>query len=229
MNITCPNCAKKLKLNDKIKDSLQELDPGQTLRLPCPQCREELVLNARSLESSPLPSAIPVGTVINPPPVPDIDWLREGIFEESEAVEDVPQSMILMKPGEQRDKIIKAMETLSYKVNFANSSEEAIEKMQFANYANVVLHAGFEKGDLDTSLFHQFMRNMSMKKRRYIFYVLVGLEYSTLYDLQALSCSANLVVNDKEIPDFLTILRKAIPKYEELFGNIMAELSAYNG
>jgi len=68
-----------------------------------------------------------------------------------------------------------------------------------------------------------------MLKRRFIFYILIGPEFSTLYDLEALSNSANLVVNTQEIPELLTILRKAIPRYEDLFGSLMAELNAYSG
>ena len=63
-----------------------------------------------------------------------------------------------------------------------------------------------------------------MSRRRYIFYVLIGEQFKTLYDLQALSCSANLVVNDAEIPYIGIVLKKAIPEYEALFGPLMEEL-----
>ncbi len=46
----------------------------------------------------------------------------------------------------------------------------------------------------------------------------------TLYDLQALAYSANLVVNDDDIPHFSLLLRKTIPEYEALFGPLMEEL-----
>jgi hypothetical protein len=65
---------------------------------------------------------------------------------------------------------------------------------------------------------------MNMSKRRFIFYILIGKEFKTFYNLQALAYSANLVVNDEEVPMFDIILRKTIPEYEELFGPIMEEL-----
>ncbi|MEN8200065.1 MAG: hypothetical protein ABFR63_08335 [Thermodesulfobacteriota bacterium] len=231
MNITCPNCAKKLQLNDKIKNSLRQLPAGQTMRLPCPQCKEKIPLNASILYKSTqvLESVIPVGAKIKPPAAPDIRWLKKGVFEEEETVEDIPQSLILMKPGGERDKVVSAVEGLGYQVTFAESGADAMEKMQFVPYSSVILHSEFEGEDLASSSFHQFMCKMTMQKRRYIFYVLIGPGYSTLYDLEALSHSANIVVNDQEVPEFLTILRKAVPKYEELFGGVMAELSAYGG
>jgi len=228
MNITCPNCAKKLKLSSKIKSSIQNLAQGQTLRLPCPQCSEKIALDRDSLASGGIEQEIKVGSIIKPPAAPDVTWLKKGVFEEQETVEDVPQTLILMKPGEQRDAVSKAIESIGYQARFAKSGEDAMEKMQFVNYASVIYHSGFEKGGRDSSPFHQFMRGLSMQKRRFIFYILIGLEFSTLYDLEALSCSANLVVNDREIPDLLTILRKSIPQYEELFGNLMAEISSYS-
>ena len=227
MNITCPNCAKKLKLSDKIISSIQDLAPGQTLGLPCPQCSEKIVLNADTLTSGSKTQGIPVGSAVKPPVPPDITWLKEGVFEEAEVVEDVPQTLIIMEPGDERDMVTKAIESIGYQASFAKSGEDAMEKMQFVNYASVIYHSGFEKGGLDSSPFHHFMRGLSMNKRRFIFYILLGPEFSTLYDLESLTCSANLVVNDREIPDLLTILRKAIPKYEDLFGNLMAEISSY--
>jgi hypothetical protein len=78
--------------------------------------------------------------------------------------------------------------------------------------------------DLENSSFHRFLRSLNMSRRRYIFYVLIGEEFKTLYDLQALASSANLVVNDNDIPHFSLLLRKSIPEYETLFGPLMEEL-----
>jgi hypothetical protein len=225
MTITCQNCNKKLKLSAKIKQSIEQLAPGRTLRLPCPECKEAIPLNQDSLNSE---SSKPTSSV-KPPSPPDITWLKEGTFEEEEVIEDIPQTLILMKPGAKRDSIVKSVENIGYQASFVESEKEAMEKMQFVNYASVILHSDFANGGLEQSTFHQFMRDMSMLKRRFIFYILVGPEFSTLYDLEALASSANLVVNDREIPELLTILRKAIPRYEELFGSLMAEISTYGG
>jgi len=55
---------------------------------------------------------------------------------------------------------------------------------------------------------------------------LIGPEFHTLYDLQALAYSANLVVNDSELAQLAIILRTAIPQYEAMFGAIMQEINA---
>lgn len=225
MTIICQNCSKKLKLSKKIKDSVQRLAPGQTLRLPCPQCKTTIVLNHDTLKTATAQEL----SKIKPPSPPDISWLKEGTFEEEEVIEDIPQTLILMKPGDKRDQVTKSVESIGYQASFAESNQDAMDKMQFGNYASVILHTDFEEGTLEESTCHQFMRAMPMLKRRFIFYILIGEDFSTLYDLEALANSANLVVNDLEIPELLTILRKAIPRYEELFGSLMSEISAFSG
>ncbi len=230
MTIICQNCNKKLKLSDKIKKGIHQLAPGRLLRLPCPKCGEAIVLDGNSLNAQKsAPATKTKKGAVKPPEAPDISWLKEGTFEEEEVVEDIPQTLILINPGIARDQVSKAIESIGYQASFAGSDEEAMERMQFVNYASVILHTSFRPGPLDDSPFHNFMRDMSMAKRRFIFYILIGPEFSTLYDLEALAFSANLVVNDNEIPELLTILRKAIPRYEELFGSLMAEISTYSG
>jgi CheY-like chemotaxis protein len=229
MNITCSNCSKALKISDKIQKGLRQLGPGRVLRLTCPECQESIALDAGHLTTAIKQETVIVGSHVKPPMPPDIGWLKDGLFEEEEVVEDIPQALILAKPGEQRDLISKAVESIGYQTAFAESGKEAMERLQFINFASVILHENFEDGAMRSSSFHQFMRNMSMQKRRFIFYILISSEFSTLYDLEALSFSANLVVNNNEVPELLTILRKAIPRYEELFGSLMAEINAFSG
>jgi hypothetical protein len=82
------------------------------------------------------------------------------------------------------------------------------------------------EGGLEDSTFHAYMRKMVMERRRYIFYILIGPDFHTLYNLQALATSANLVVNEADLKYFDVILRKTIPEYEELFGPLLEELAA---
>jgi hypothetical protein len=48
----------------------------------------------------------------------------------------------------------------------------------------------------------------------------------TLYDIQALAYSANLVVNDAELDSIGLILKKGLRDYEDLFGPFLAALEA---
>lgn len=238
MIVLCPHCGKQLKLGEKITESVRSLEPGRRIKIKCAHCavafgldmsmdqsaappKEPAKESAKAPETTPRPSERPR---VKPPAAPTTDWLKDGTFEEKDVVEDIPKALLLMPNLPGREQVIKAATSVGYRVEEADSPQEAIEKMLFVNYAAVFLHSRFEPGGATTGLFHKYMRSMNMTRRRYIFYVLIGSEFSTLYDLQALSSSANLVVNDAEIPYIAVALKKAIPEYEELFGPLMEEL-----
>jgi CheY-like chemotaxis protein len=231
MIVTCPHCQKKLKPSVKIEDNLRGLGSGKSLRISCPQCAGSILLDAGMLDSDmPLHGgnvAAPAArTPVTPPPPPDLSALNTSQLEGKVMVEDIPKVLILMPDSSDYRLVTSAMEALGYQPCFAESAEEAMEKMQFIAYASVILHSGFEEGGFEKGKFHHFMRAMNMHKRRFIFYILIGPEFHTLYDLQALACSANLVVNDSELAQLAIILRTAIPQYEAMFGAIMQEINA---
>ncbi|MDK9707112.1 MAG: zinc-ribbon domain-containing protein [Desulforhopalus sp.] len=238
MIVLCPHCGKQLKLGEKITESVRSLEPGRRIKIKCAHCAVAFGLDMSmdqsaaiakepgkdSAKVSDAPQRPSERPRVKPPAPPATDWLKDGTFEEKDVVEDIPKALLLMPNLPGRELVVKAATSVGYRVEEADSPQEAIEKMLFVNYAAVFLHSRFEPGSVATGIFHKYMRSMNMTRRRYIFYVLIGSEFSTLYDLQALSSSANLVVNDAEIPYIGVALKKAIPEYEELFGPLMEEL-----
>jgi hypothetical protein len=228
MIVSCPGCGKQLKLPEKIEESVRGLAAGKTLNVKCPQCAGGIPLSSNMISSSQSASKTAPdkkqARFITPPPPPDISWLKDGRYEGKDIIEDVPMALILMNEGTERENIIEALEGIGYKAELVDSIQDAIEKIQFVDYACIVLHSLYESNGIMTNAFHRHMCTMNMSKRRFIFYILIGKEFKTFYNLQALTYSANLVVNDNEVTKFGIILRKAIPEYEELFGPIMEEL-----
>lgn len=222
---SCPHCRLALKFNEaqlaKLQQALNALKPGKRLTIKCPQCKKAIRLDAGGTAEFTSTGAI------TPPPPPNLDWLKAGQLEEEEKVADVPMALVLHPDPEAMEKVKDAMESVGYRVLTANSVEEAIEQMRFFSFACVVFHADFEPGGLAVSTFHNYMREMAMERRRYIFYILFGPQFNSLYDLEALANSANLVVSEQDLKFFDIILRKAIPAYEELFAPILEELNAY--
>jgi len=225
MDIICSGCGKAHRQNAKLEASLQKLEPGQKVRMKCSQCGEPILLGREMLaKQEDKAVAKAQQKKVKPPDPPDTSWLEDGVFEEDEIVSDIPQAMVLMPEGPGREQVIKALTGLGYRAEAALDIDHGLERMQFFNYSSIVMHAKFGAPDLASNAFHRFMSTMNMARRRYIFYVLVGPEFNTFYNLQALSESVNLVVNERDTPYFGVILRKAIPEYEELFGPYMEEL-----
>lgn len=232
MNVNCPQCGKQLKLGEKIQSSIRRLEPGRKIKIKCASCAAAFGIDARSVgaassrddvrpqEGSSSQSA----SRVRPPGPPDVSWLKEGIFDDQDVVEDIPRALVLVPEIPCKEIVVKAGSEFGYLVETAADAGEAIEKMRFINYAAVFLHSRYEPGGIRSGKFHEFMRKMSMARRRYIFYVIIGEQFQTLYDLQALACSANLVINEEDAQYVGTILRKAIPEYEALFAPLMEEL-----
>ncbi|ADW16234.1 hypothetical protein Despr_0040 [Desulfobulbus propionicus DSM 2032] len=220
----CPNCQQSLHFTDeqisRLEQALSQLVSGKLLTMKCPLCREAI-----ALDKSGMPPQAP-GKRVQPPQPPNLDWLQTGLFQGEEKVEDVPMALVLHPPGEQRTRIGEALEAVGYQVFPADTVTDALERMRFANFSCVVFDPKME-GGLHQASFHTFMRHLSMDRRRYIFYILIGATLHTLYNLEALAYSANLTVNTADLPHLDIILRKAIPAYEELFGPFLEELNAY--
>ena len=253
----CPHCQKELNLNeaqqDKVQKALEGLSEGKTLKIGCPFCKQPIhlhrdgtsdeggvmnnVLYAEHGGSEDKPVEKMVEEVkkapqpVKPPPTapkaPDVGWLAAGEYKTQEVVKDVPLVMLLMADGPARQAVTEAFSASGYQPEFPESVEQAVERMRFVNFAAVVLHTTFEGGGLKESVFHRHMCELPMSSRRTIYYVLIGPEFNTLYDLEALSFSANLVVNDREVTHMATVLKKGLRDYQDLFGPYLETLEAH--
>lgn len=242
---------------EKINTALAGLAPGKTLKIGCPKCRQLIELNpdgslagqgaigvmqevlysehggtedqtaagmVAAIQKQPKPVRLPPEA----PKPPELDWLSSGVFNKKDVVEDVPHALILIGDGEIKTQVSMEVAGLGFSPVFVDSAEEGIDKMQFMNFEMVLLHSRFEgPGGIGDSLFHRHMCEMTMSRRRYIYYVLVGPEFRTLYDLEALANSANLMVNDAQVEHLAVIIKKGQNEYEALFGPYLEALKQY--
>lgn len=225
----CPHCQEPLNLSDaqktKIQFALDKLPPGNLLKLGCPNCQKTFELKPDgTLPGQPVKKAASGGprgaksAKISPPPPPDLGWLASGQMQEKEVIEDTPMTLILMEKGRGLTTVREAYEDEGFLPVFAESTEDALNRMQFTPFAAVIMHSRIEGDSLGKNELHLFMRKMGMLRRRNIHYTLIGPEFQTLYDLQALSYSANLVVNDNDLSHFKLILKKSLHESQKLFG-----------
>ena len=227
----CPHCGMGLKFSpahrEKLTQALENLAPGRSLKFSCPGCKTPIELDKSG--QPPAKEVAPAGesAAITPPAAPDLSWLSKGEAGEDEAQEDVPSALVLVDDSGLREAIRAALEENNYQVVMPQSPEDAMESMRFKAFEVVVFYSNWGNGTLETQAFHRFMRKMSMKKRRRIFYILVGPQFHTLYDLQALTASANLVINVSQISHFSTLFKKGFRTYEDLFGPYISSLKQH--
>jgi phage FluMu protein Com len=230
----CPHCQGNLNLSviqvAKVQEALAKLPDRKFLKIKCPHCKKtmelaangELAVTGRSEQKHPALKQRKLD--LKPPAPPPLDWLASGKLVDEEAVINDREVLILMADGPGRSSVVDAFKEIDYTPVFPESAQGGIERMRFTNYSAVVLHSRFDGNSLAESIFHDHMRKLTMTRRRSIFYTLIGPEFKTLYNLEALVNSANLVINDKEVNKIRFILKKAIPEYEELFGSYVDTL-----
>ncbi len=237
---TCPHCQEPLNLSgaqkSKVQTALDKLTPGNLLKLGCPSCQKPFELKPDGTVPGQQPQKVPVAPIsrptirgarkveVTPPPPPDLGWLASGQMQEEEVIEDTPMTLILMNKGSGLSTVREAYENEGFLPVFSDSLDDANTRMRFTTFAAIVLHSRFGGDSLDSNSFHIFMKKMAMIRRRNIHYTLIGPEFQTLYDLQALSNSANLVVNDNEISNFRIILKKSLHESQKLFGPLAESL-----
>lgn len=225
----CPHCQEPLNLSDaqknKVQLALDKLPPGNLLKLGCPHCQKAFELkpdgNLPGMTVKKAAAGSPKGARkvdIAPPPSPDLSWLASGQMQEEEVIEDTLLALIVLNKGPGMTAVREAYEDEGFIPVFAESVDDALGRLQFTSYAAVVLHSRFEGDSLFANRLHLFMQNMAMIRRRNIHYTLIGPEFQTLYDLEALSHSANVVVNDNELNYFRLILKKSLHESQKLFG-----------
>jgi len=215
----CPHCQGVLQFSpaqqEKIDTALANLKGG-SLRMGCPHCKKAIALRSDgNLWEENSPSVRPKETVL-PPAYPDISWLAQSIYSEQNIVADVPKAMILMADGAGRKAVIKALADRGYQLEFPESGGDGLVQMRFGSFQAVVLHDEFD-GSLAQSEFHRQMIEMPMDRRRAIVYALIGKKFHTLYRLEALSNSANMVINEGEVAHFDIIFQKGLHDVQELF------------
>lgn len=164
-------------------------------------------------------------SVVLPPPPPDVSWLRNGLSEVQKHRIDIPTALVLMADKGTMDFVSLTFEELGYQLEFSETPDDAIHKLTSINYAVVVMDASFEAGvALAESAVHNFITRLPMDRRRLMYYILVGAELRTLYNLEALSLSANVVVNDADIEQLAMVFRKSFNDYRKLIEPLLESL-----
>lgn len=229
----CPNCNKALNFTEnqeaKIKSALAAMSTG-TLKLKCPHCKVPMELLSDGSLADWRQKAAKVVTsqrkLPDPPNPPDINWLTKTTYQDDEKITDIPKVLVVIEPGQVRDSVVGAMIESFFQPVTVESVEEAVEQMQLIQFDSVILHSRFKGEDFKHSKIHEILKKLPMTRRRYIFYVLIGPEFHTLYTLEALSYSANMVINEKDVGYIKNIYKKGKADSEELFGtyiNILKE------
>lgn len=196
MQVECPNCAKEINIPDN------KIPKGQAFNLACPSCKTKMRVDQHLKPPEPDPAALDAASMI-------VDEEFEDNDEEIEIYDEHDQiALILDRKND--DFWTTALTELEYKLQRAKSPEHAVHKLRFNQYHVIAIHEKFGDTTLESSPLYEFIRDMSMDTRRKTFVALVGENFKTLDNMEALAYSVNLVINQKDFDQLETILKKSI-------------------
>lgn len=140
-------------------------------------------------------------------------------FDDDEEIEiyDEHDKIALILDRKNEEQWTEALTELEYKLQGAKSPEHAVHKLRFNQYHVVAFHEKYGDADLKTSPLYEYIRDMPMHTRRKTFIAVVGENFKTLDNMEALAYSVNLVINQKDIDQLETILKKSIGDNETFY------------
>jgi len=197
MQVECSSCNKEINIPDN------KIPQGQAFNLTCPSCKTKMRVDQHLKP----PASDPAESVDATSMVVDEDFEDD---EEEIEIYDEHDKIALILDRQNDDLWTTALTELEYKLQRANSPEHAVHKLKFNQYHVVAFHEKFGGSTLETSPLYKFLMDMSMDTRRKIFVALVGENFKTLDNMEALAYSVNLVINQKELDQLEAILKKSI-------------------
>ncbi|MEE9497888.1 MAG: zinc-ribbon domain-containing protein [Nitrospinaceae bacterium] len=197
MQVECSSCNKEINIPDN------KIPQGQAFNLTCPSCKTKMRVDQhlKPPASDPAESVDAISMVVD-----------EEFEDDEEEIEiyDEHDKIALILDRQNDDLWTTALTELEYKLQRAKSPEHAVHKLKFNQYHVVAFHEKFGGSTLETSPLYDFIRDMPMDTRRKIFVALVGENFTTLDNMEALAYSVNLVINQKELDQLEAILKKSI-------------------
>lgn len=201
MLISCSKCSKEINIAD------EKVPKGQAFNLTCPGCKTKMRVDQHL--KPPEEDTLSTSSMI----VDDED------FDEDEEIEiyDEHDKIALILDRTNDETWANALTELDYKLQRAKSPEHAVHKLKFNNYHVVAIHEKFGDTTLETSPLYEYVRDMSMDSRRKTFVALVGDKFKTLDNMEALAYSVNVVINQKEMEQLETVLKKSISENDGFY------------
>lgn len=201
MLISCSKCSKEINIAD------EKVPKGQAFNLTCPGCKTKMRVDQHL--KPPEEDTLSTSSMI----VDDED------FDDDEEIEiyDEHDKIALILDRTNDETWANALTELDYKLQRAKSPEHAVHKLKFNNYHVVAIHEKFGDTTLETSPLYEYVRDMSMDSRRKTFVALVGDKFKTLDNMEALAYSVNVVINQKEMEQLETVLKKSISENDGFY------------
>lgn len=207
--------------------SVNAFDLFPDIFAPQPELDEKVEHAEITMEFDAVPAKSPIRYVPGKssrkvPAPPDVSWLKGG----AEAVDgdtdaELRRCLVVMSDNGERERALSAIGSLDFSVHVADSGNKAMEMLKISAYSLLICNMADAMPTL-----HDYVTWLPMTARRTMYYTLIGPDLHTLYSLEALSLSANMVVCDKDIHHLGKILMRGFGDYEKLYRPFLNEIKS---
>jgi len=210
MQITCSSCSRDINIPD------DKVPQGQAFNLTCPGCKTKMRVDQHLKPPEPEPGfgEGASGALDTTSMLVDEDF-DDG--DEEIEIYDEHDKIALILDRKNHDTWTTALTDLEYKLQSAKSPEHAVHKLKFNQYHVVAFHEKFGDTTQETSPLYEYIRDMPMDTRRKTFMAMVGENFKTLDNMEALANSVNLVINQKDMDQLETILKKSTGENDNFY------------
>jgi len=158
-----------------------------------------------------------------PPPPPDTSWIKDpDLDSDAESFDDSVLALTTFPHESSSDLAGKGITSLGYRIDRTGSADEALTRLGSFTYQLVICSTEIPS----FNRLHEYLCRLPPAKRRRMIYALVGPDLHTLYDLEALSLSANVVINSNHLKHLKKILVKVLHDHETLFGPFLEAIKS---
>ena len=211
MEVICEHCKTKLNIPD------ERIPKGQTVSAACPKCREKLTLDTRHNKDHDRSHTTGSETTTKA-----AAGTRAYVLEEDdEGVEyydeGVNLALVMGEDVETMKPVRQALETLEYHCVLAENTRKGIGKMRLHHFDLVIFEEDFGGVPLEQSPVLHYLNHLSTPERRRMFVAVVGNHFKTLDQMTAFALSVNIVVNQNDLDQFPSILKRAVSANEKFY------------
>ncbi len=211
MEIICEECRAVIHIPD------ERVPQNITFRLNCPRCKRKILVNTKTMNSLDEPrtdvtlddataGVTSLGHDDSGDELPDaMDYLAPG----------QSAALVCINRSESRGEVKLMLEGLGYLVDMPAATAQALKRLRFNQYHLILLDDDFE--GKSPNPIAGYLAGLNMNIRREMFVVLIGQRFKSADHLQAFMESVNLLLHPDDLPQLVTFLSRGLREHERFY------------
>lgn len=228
MDLICASCQSKFNISD------EKIPEDRSATLTCPKCKNKIIVPPKakpvsesksniggfdfiedddppSQTAAPEKGASSSPDVMGSEPEASMDKPFDFIEEEGRTV------LICESSPEIISQIKHVLDYMEYHITEATNTRDALKQMRYHDYDLIILNENFDTPNPDTNGVLMFISRMPINVRRHIFVAMFSKRFKTLDYMMAFVKSVNLIINERNVPEFETILHRGMADTDVLY------------